>query len=558
MNSKLLSAFFLGLAFSVTASARAADGVSFDTQEGRVLGQKTAIAAFYPNIPYAQPPVGPLRWKAPRPPMQRQNVWDGSNIQVKCAQLAAYFSGTTDDSQLGRPTGSEDCLYLNIWRPQVTKLKKLPVLVWFHGGSNRQGYASDPMYDGEQLAAKTESIVVTVNYRLDLFGAFYNEALHTDNAADSSGNYVTLDAIQALKWIRANVGVLGGDTSRITLAGESAGCVNIWGLMLSPLAKGLFSQAYCSSGFPNSYPLSDASKASNDTIKKALVLKRLAPDLGAADKLLSKMTAAQIRDFLYSLSTAEILQLPTSIFSMHHFADGNVLPAEGLAGIGLGAYNVVPMLISTNATEGSYFFLQASAGITKMDFWKIQTGQIAPTSLQTFVGSKDFENFNTKSERFTHGINELVDSILLTRQVFPGPVYRMQWDWTSQREPWHSALGTCHGIDLPLVFYKKDVGSRSFLSFLNQDLKNPAVAQLSDKFLTYLKGFLYKGDPNAYAEKLPQWHSWNSLLPNNMTFSREELSEKFHYVNTVTGSMDLARAIYDLSQQTNQGFDQQK
>ncbi|MEK7356779.1 MAG: carboxylesterase family protein [Bdellovibrionota bacterium] len=513
----------------------------FTTKEGEVAGVMTKSGTFFENVPFAGPPVGPLRWKAPRPPMKRSQLWDGSRLQVKCAQLAGFFSGVKTGAELGQPFGSEDCLYLNVWVPRTT-LSKLPVFVFLHGGSNRQGYASDPMYDGEELARLTQSIVVTINYRLGFFGAFYHRAMKSKDAVDSSGNFVTLDAIQALKWVRANIADLGGDTSRLTLGGQSAGCMNVWGLIQSPKAKGLFDQAYCSSGFPNSYPTSTAEARVDAVIEKALVLRGLARDLSQARSLKSTMSDEEIRKLLYGLSTNEVLKLTPGSFPVQHVADGEVLPSASLAVFGIGQYNAVPMMISTNFEEGSFFFLQHSLKLKNSEYWNMTTGQSSSLPLSDFIASPEYSGFAADRKQFTYGMNQLIDSILVSGELYMPAIYRMRWNWEPTREPWHSAFGAVHGLDLPLFFHKDKIPARHFFKFVEPEL-DAASMQRSEEFLGYLKGFLHRGDPNAFLVSGQRWNKWNMWFPSNLIIERGEIRKKNFYFDPIFGTYDLLQSV---------------
>lgn len=541
---RLILAFFLSLSCVSQALAQP----TAVTREGVVQGRVTASGGeFFANIPYAKPPVGELRWKAPRPPEKRSGTWDGSRINVKCAQLAAFFSGTTDDSQLGHSIGSEDCLYLNVWVPKAESAKRKPIFVWLHGGSNRQGFASDSLYDGEDLSGLTDSIVVTVNFRLGYFGAFYHEALHDSNAVDSSGNYVTLDAIRALEWVRANAAAFGGDPTQVTIGGESAGCVNVWGLLQSPLAKNLFARAYCSSGIPNAYPTSIAQDNAKDMIKRALVAKGRAQDDDQAGQVLEKMSSNDIKSFLYSLTTEEIATIQPNYFPIQHISEGTVLPVAGLGALTVGQFNAVPMWISDNGDEGSFFFLEAATNLTKWDYWRMMSGQTSPKPLFDILSSKDrFSEFESKRDRYTSGFHDLVDSISVAAQWYSPAIYRMRFEWQPAHEPWHSVLESSHGIDLPFLFHKSDLGPRQFFNFMNAELKDPASRALSERYLVYLKGFLHEGDPNAFAGKLPHWNAWTAALPFNMTLDRTTTAQHLHYFNPIVGTYELSRSIYEL------------
>ena len=189
------------------------------------------------GIPYAKPPVGRLRWKATKSPKPWSGVLETKEFCSECSQFDID----------GNFLGSEDCLYLNVWRP-ATQERNLPVYVWIHGGGNSTGSASDDLVYGDKLAANANMVVVTINYRLGPMGWFIHESIEDDDPLNSSGNYGTLDIIKALKWVKKNIEYFGGDHRNVTIAGESAGGYNVMSLIISPSAKGLFHKAISQSG----------------------------------------------------------------------------------------------------------------------------------------------------------------------------------------------------------------------------------------------------------------------------------------------------------------------
>ena len=244
-------------------------------------------------IPFARPPVGELRWKAPRDPEPWEGIREETAFCSACPQ---------PDPINGAKIGTEDCLYLNIWRPQSAD-KKLPVYVWIHGGGNSIGEAATPGYYGANLASKSKMVFVSMNYRLGPFGWFTHPALRSGepgNEADDSGNYGTLDLIQALKWIRDNIEAFGGDPDNVTITGESAGGINVLSLMISPLAKNLFHKAVSQSGIKVGLPVSHGELSANDVLLKLLVNDGIVADLAAATTYLDALSHEEIAAYLRS------------------------------------------------------------------------------------------------------------------------------------------------------------------------------------------------------------------------------------------------------------------
>jgi para-nitrobenzyl esterase len=235
---------FLGL-LGVEAFA---SGPIVHTQNGDVRGVSQGQVESFKGLPYAAPPVGPLRWMPPQPPADwTGKIRDASYFSAKCPQKRP------DDVFIG----NEDCLYLNVFRP--SNAKALPVMVFIHGGSNVVDSASDtlleyrvPVYDGSRLAQNENMVVVTLNYRLGTLGFMVHKRLSALTSYKGSGNYAYMDQIQALQWVQSNIAAFGGDPGNVTLVGQSAGAKSVWVLMTSPLSKGLFHRAIVHSGLRES------------------------------------------------------------------------------------------------------------------------------------------------------------------------------------------------------------------------------------------------------------------------------------------------------------------
>ncbi len=266
--------FLMSLFCLICMTIDAQDNNSFDvqvaTQNGKIEGNydtKTGIQRYF-GIPFAKPPVGNLRWKAPQPP----DNWTGVKQTKKFAArpMQKLIWGDMNSRSNGV---SEDCLYLNVWTPTTHKTKDLPVLVYFFGGGFVAGDGSEPRYDGESMAQKG-IVVVTVNYRLNIFGFFAHPELSAEAPYKGSGNYGLLDQNMALQWVQKNIAAFGGDPKKVTIAGESAGSISVSAQMASPLSKNLIAGAIGESGaginptlFP--VPLAEAEKVGLEFATKA-------------------------------------------------------------------------------------------------------------------------------------------------------------------------------------------------------------------------------------------------------------------------------------------------
>ena len=212
-----------------------------------------------------------------------------------------------DPETFGRPIGTEDCLYLNIWRPGKEK-KNLPVFSYNHGGLNVVGEGATSLYHGANLAKKADMIVITFNYRLGIFGAFVHEALQTGDPLDDSGNYGFLDIIKALQWVQQNISFFGGDKDNVTIAGESAGAFNVVSLLASPLARGCFHRAVSISPMTSLYSVSmqKARKQSVSAIIRMMKNEELAKNARACSQMLSRKSSTWTTDYLRSKAASEL------------------------------------------------------------------------------------------------------------------------------------------------------------------------------------------------------------------------------------------------------------
>lgn len=229
------------LALALVTAAADAQGPQAKTSCGVLEGTYESGIKVFRGVPFAQPPVGELRWKAPQP----VKPWTGVRAAKKFGPNPMQ-QNLFGDMNFGTPENSEDCLYLNIWTPSKTMDERLPVLIYFNGGGLVAGSGSEPRYAGESMARRG-IISITANYREGIFGFFAHPELSKETSYKGSGNYGFLDQVAAIKWVKDNIAAFGGDPERITIVGESAGSASVSALMASPLCQGLFAQAMGSS-----------------------------------------------------------------------------------------------------------------------------------------------------------------------------------------------------------------------------------------------------------------------------------------------------------------------
>ncbi|MGH9161224.1 MAG: carboxylesterase/lipase family protein, partial [Vicinamibacteraceae bacterium] len=227
----------------MSSPATSRPAVRVTTGNGIVEGISEASGVHvFKGIPYAEPPVRELRWKPPQPISNWRGVRAADRFAPQCMQQRVF-----DDMVFRNDGMSEDCLYLNVWTPMTSGDAKLPVLVYFYGGGFVAGDGSEPRYAGESMAQK-EIVVVTMSYRLGIFGFFAHPELTKESPHHASGNYALMDQAQALRWVQQNIAAFGGDPKRVTIAGESAGSFSVSAQMASPLAKDLIAGAIGESG----------------------------------------------------------------------------------------------------------------------------------------------------------------------------------------------------------------------------------------------------------------------------------------------------------------------
>ena len=294
--------------------------------------EKDGVVSFL-GVPFAAPPVGELRWRAPQAPNKWQGVRRADHLADDCTQNPPAPA----PPWWGTRASSEDCLYLNLWTPSGRKAARLPVMVFIPGGGYNIGGASWPMYDGTNLARRGV-VLVTINYRLGKFGFFAHPALTKENPEGPLGNYGILDQIAALEWVKRNVANFGGDPKNVTIFGESAGGGSVLLLMESPLARGLFHKAIVESG---------GGRGNAETLKEA----ESAGQAAAKNWGLAGDDAAALR----KVPAAEVLGNDTMDTGPRPIIDGKIVPESAMAAFQAGQIAHVPLLIGTNSYEAGLF-----------------------------------------------------------------------------------------------------------------------------------------------------------------------------------------------------------
>ncbi len=337
----LVLAVVLATTWILAVPAPAAGGPVVVTPYGAVEGSTDGEVDAFLGIPFAAPPVGPLRWQPPRPP----GPWDGTLAATAwpppCPQKGP------DDGVVG----AEDCLYLNVWAPSGAAPGSLPVLVFLHGGGNVQGSTSvgqmgTRLYEGDLLALRGRVVVVTTQYRLGVLGFLVHPALSTASATGTSGNYGLLDQQAALRWVRDAIGPFGGDPGRVMLFGESAGATDTLMQLASPLAAGLFARALLESGGDQARSLEQR------TVEGLRIAEALGcPDPATAGSCLLERTPEELVRVLDGLGGSDVTSGGLVRTPVGPTVDGLVLPERPTRALEAGRFNHVPLVIGANADE---------------------------------------------------------------------------------------------------------------------------------------------------------------------------------------------------------------
>jgi para-nitrobenzyl esterase len=512
------------------------------------------------GIPYAEPPVGPLRWRAPLPPAPWSGIRSTLAAAPVCTQLPSVFGGV-EARDRAHAVGQEDCLYVNVFAPRFTPDAvptagaRLPVMVWIHGGGNVVGHAG--RYDGGALATTEQVIVVTINYRLGPFGWFRHAALREGAASDDdrSGNYGTLDMVRALTWVRDNISAFGGDPGAVTIFGESAGGRDVFSLLLSPRARGLMRRAVVQSGGTETTALeeaesfADASPAGHRNSSNEILLRVLEKgaadprDRAAAKERLAALSLAEIAARLRALPAGDLvtayrLESQESLIDVPQvFRDGFVLPqGDPLEAIASGHYNQVPTVFGTNKDENKLFM-----ALNPEFTWRL-------LGLVPMV--RDPVRYEATARHLSrHWKARAADAPATRMRAVQGPsvwVYRFDWD----EEPnvftvaVSKLLGAAHGLEIPFVFGHWDLGSQTKLLFSAAD--EPGRLALSRRMMRYWGSLARSGDPNgAGAGALPRWEPFDAAGGRFIVFDTDAGGAVRMESGFVTTAQVLAEVEHD-------------
>ncbi len=531
--------------FGLTTSS-AADGFPtvVKTKYGKVMGFEDANDTIaWKGIPFAKPPLGKLRWKAPVGP----DTWSGVRQATEFCDACPQYVQVLGQPNVFSFAGSEDCLYLNVWRPDSEETD-LPVYFWIHGGGNSTGASSVKTYDGAYLANQSNLVVVSINYRLGPLGWFTHPALRKGKgkSLSNSGNFGTLDIIKALKWVKGNIEAFGGDRKNITIAGESAGGTNVLSLIVSPLAgkHKLFHKAISQSGpfteIGDTITISevDAGELHANQVIRNLLINDGAEE-GEAQNMLDGMTDKEIRNYLAEKSAKDIFGTyePGAggmITFPYCFKDGTVIHKDGTRALGdPEEYNQVPMILGSNKEEhklfmaGSYptfelgyysyynnyyfypnngfylsydSFYQGYAENTTNSWWK----PICVDNIATIAADPSKPDIYVY--RFDYGAYSYIN-YLDGDTVYPLPFGYNAWpvDSTWQTKP-ALRFGAGHALDIP--FFMGNYFYYNLEGLIFRTDNRISWEALTHDMMAYVKNFAYTGDPNGLG--LEEWEPWSN------------------------------------------------
>lgn len=483
MKKNILLLFFS--IFLILSCSNNNNYLSRDTQFGKVKGIKENGALVWYSVPYGKS----SRWQAPQNPDSWDNEYDASKWKGTALQLSG-----------NDVIGSEDCLNLDIYSKEGAK--KLPVLVFLHGGNNQSGSTKELI--GTDMVIKDDIVFVSVNYRLGLLG--FNNLPALINETNKTGNYTLLDISLALDWVKNNISYFGGDPENITISGFSAGGRDVMALLVSPIFKGKFQKAIAFSG---------GMTIADETLSSRQIAKAIAP-LAVEDKKAESeedavkwllTSSADVSEYLYSISSERLIPLMgnagirMSVFP-HLYGDGEVLPKSGFD---TEDYNAVPIIMLTGTTEfsmfangDSYFSSEEMKNYSDEEIEKAKTFAVK-------YGSKMYAYFNAEASAEKMG-----------KYNYNAPIYLCSinyGDYTSDYKI--PAFGAFHGIFIPMLSKE-----HNYKNIDNDLFASASYKDVSDIFNQYLKNFLYTGDPNS--DNLNTWEKWNNETHLSMVLDAKD------------------------------------
>ncbi len=498
------------------AHATLTDCTGITTDKGTVNGIKkdTQNICIYKGIPYAAPPTGQLRFAPPAPPAPWATPLNATKFGPECPQYPITMLPAT------KPVGSEDCLYLNVWQPTSAATTKKPVMVFIHGGGFVTGSGSQDWYEATKLANFGDLIVVTINYRLGVFGFLAHPAFITPEGI--TGNWGMLDQVQALKWVKNNIANFGGDPDNITIFGESAGGMSVGLHLVSPLSRGLFDKAISQSG-PTFIITKDPAYMQKNALGAAATLGCTDPATAAAClraiDTMDVVKKTKITGFMGSSASGEAQA--TNYFPM---VDGYFLPEAPIKLYMKGAALDIPVMIGTNRDEGSLFALMlkrkldsAEEFLTAIDLdSKTVRDSFGIDLTKEFTGLYDPANYPSPKAAYIDLLTDSAFTCVVRPQIkltanHKSPVYSYHFAQPLGDKGFAAQVGVFHGAELAFIYNN--------FNFFDFRLGSPENDAFSQKVMSLWTSFARTGIPSA-----PDFPTWPPFDTKNLTTLRIQSS----------------------------------
>ena len=468
--------FLVAFVFSLGIDAHAAPR-QVSVEGGKVAGvpARDASITVFKGIPYAAPPVGDLRWRAPQPVVPWHGVRQANTFGHSCVQPIVGERKPWTYEFMTHNEVSEDCLYLNVWTPAASASERLPVYVYIYGGANREGSGAVPVYDGEGLARKG-IVFVTVNYRLGVFGFLTHPELTRESERHVSGNYAILDLVAALKWVKANIAAFGGDPAKVTIGGQSAGASNTHALTASPLARGLFRGAIAQSG-------SSVATLTGTAMRTLEEQERLGVEFAqrAGATSLAELRKLPWKDLLATQQQTE------SSIRLGTVVDGYVLPARIGEIFARGEQNDVPTITGCNMHENG---ASPNPETTVDEFRKAASryDDLAGEFLALYPAASDEQARAAQNESAWDAARTSMYLWAVTRgKTAKTRAFTYFWDHTLPG-PDAGKYGAFHSSEVPYVMNALGMSDRPFTADDHR---------IADMLSSYWANFVATGDPNG-------------------------------------------------------------
>ena len=491
--------------FLMPADLFSNDNLEIYTSSGSVVGSITNKVISWDDIPYAEPPVGELRWKAPRDFKNERNVIRPKNDNF-CVQEPSTLGGAEGNDEI---VGTEDCLYLDIKAPTKKSEKLLPVMFWIHGGGNISGLKD--IYDFSTMVKKHDVIIVSINYRLGPFGWFTHPSIQNkQNGLDKTSNFGTLDIIKALEWVNKNIILFGGDPSNITIFGESAGGHNVLSLLVAPQARGLFHKAISQSGYTTSVDLVSAYKQDSKTTYTHT------SEFTVNELLKINYEGKDIYSFLKDLSAYDFFRSYLGKYNSEIpllTNDGIVIPTIGLKKA-LGTkdmLNNVPLIAGSNRDEVK-LWIGLAEYFVEVDFSII--GSIFGIPRVKLKDEDSFEAFNYFRSA-TWQLRGVIEPLSSLHAAGNYQTYSYRYDWDDHRKffiaDFQKLFGAAHATEIPLLSgNNKLVGDYGFLLYPI----GPSKKFTSKNMMRFWTNFAKFGEPGESSNKI----KWEKYSPDRKNF----------------------------------------